>query len=94
MKAPITKEAVALFLDMFRPDLASPSGLVYQKWNRVRGARSRDAGDVAGSLTNTGSYVVTVAGQKYLSTDVLIALHKTRHAETRKAALAVKEERV
>ena len=44
-----------------------------------RYADSREAGDVAGSCTNSGTYVVTLSGEKYLAVDVLVALHRAQH---------------
>lgn len=79
MKARITKSVLTAFKDAFSPDLSSPSGLRWNRWNGTTGACSREAGDVAGSCTNSGTYVVTLEGSKYLAADVLLALHRAQH---------------
>jgi len=79
MKAPITKQVLTAFKEAFSPDLSSPSGLRWNRWNGCTGTRSREAGDVAGGCTNSGTYVVTLEGSKYLAADVLLALHRAQH---------------
>ena len=79
MKARITKSVLTAFKDAFSPDLSSPSGLRWNRWNGCTGTRSREAGDVAGGCTNSGTYVVTLSGEKYLAVDVLLALHRAQH---------------
>lgn len=79
MKARITKQIVADMQAAFTPDLSSPSGLRWKRWNGARGVFSRDVGDVAGSKTNADVYVVGLNGAKYLSLDVLAALHRAEH---------------
>jgi hypothetical protein len=79
MKARITKQVLASFQEAFSTDLTSPSGLRWKRWNGNSGIRNREVGDVAGGPTNSGSYVVTLAGEKYLAVDVLVALHRAQH---------------
>lgn len=79
MKARITKSVLSGMCAAFTPDLTSPSGLRWNRWNGTTGTRSREAGDVAGSCTNSGTYVVTLEGSKYLAADVLLALHRAQH---------------
>lgn len=79
MKARITKAVLDSFKDAFCADLTSPSGLRWKHWNNCTGTRSRELGDVAGGATTSGSYVVTLNGEKYLATDVLVALHRAQH---------------
>jgi hypothetical protein len=79
MKARITKQVLTAFREAFIPDLSSPSGLRWNRWNGCTGTRSREAGDVAGGSTNNGTYVVTLSGEKYLAMDVLVALHRAQH---------------
>ena len=78
MKAKITRKILSTFTEAFSPDPSSPSGLRWNRWNGCTGTRSREAGDVAGGPTNTGTYVVTLNGEKYLAMDVLVALHRER----------------
>lgn len=78
MKAKINRKILSAFAEAFRTDLTSPSGLRWLRWNGCTGTRSREAGDVAGGPTNTGTYVVTLNGEKYLAMDVLVALHRER----------------
>lgn len=78
MKAKITRKILNTLTEAFSPDLSSPSGLRWNRWNGCTGTRSREAGDVAGGPTNTGTYVVTLNGEKYLAMDVLVALHRER----------------
>lgn len=79
MKARITKQVLASFQSAFSTDLTSPSGLRWNHWNGSTGACSREAGDVAGSLMNGGTYVVTLNRTRYLAMDVLVALHRAQH---------------
>lgn len=79
MKAKITLTTVRAFSEAFHTDLTSPSGLRWNRWNGCTGTRSRQAGDVAGGSTNTGTYVVTLNGEKYLAMAVLGALHAYNH---------------
>jgi hypothetical protein len=79
MKAKINKAVLADLQAAFTPDLTSPSGLCWKHWNGTTGTRSRVAGQVAGSCTNTGSYVVTLNGSKYLAAEVMAALHRAQH---------------
>ena len=79
MKARITKSVLTGLRAAFTPDLTSPSGLRWARWNGCTGTRSREAGDVAGCSTNTGTYVVTLNGEKYLAMEVLVALHRAQH---------------
>ena len=79
MKAKITRKILRTFTEAFSTDLTSPSGLRWTRWNNVTGTRSREAGDIAGGCTNSGSYVVTLDGEKYLAMDVLVALHRAQH---------------
>ena len=79
MKAKITRKILSTFTEAFSPDLSSPSGLRWNRWNGCTGTRSREAGDVAGGPTNTGTYVVTLNGEKYLAMEVLVALHRAQH---------------
>jgi hypothetical protein len=79
MKAKINKAVLADLQAAFTPDLHSPSGLRWNRWNGGVGIRSRDAGEVAGGLTTSGVYVVSLDGAKYLSWEVMVALHRARH---------------
>ncbi|WP_287813778.1 hypothetical protein [Pseudomonas sp.] len=79
MKARINKAVLASMQDAFIPDLASPSGLRWKRWNGAAGVRSREAGDVAGGVTTSGVYVVSLGGQKYLTWEVLVQLHRAQH---------------
>ncbi|KMM87328.1 hypothetical protein [Pseudomonas lundensis] len=79
MKAKITRKILRTFTEAFSTDLTSPSGLRWLRWNGCTGTRSREAGDVAGGSTNTGTYVVTLNGEKYLAMEVLVALHRAQH---------------
>lgn len=79
MKARITKAVLDSFKEAFCADLTSPSGLRWKHWNNCTGTRSREQGGIAGSCTNSGSYVVTLHKNKYLAMDVLVALHRAQH---------------
>ena len=79
MKAKINRKILSAFAEAFRTDLTSPSGLRWLRWNGCTGTRSREAGDIAGGCTNSGTYVVTLDGEKYLAMDVLVALHRAQH---------------
>ncbi|MCG3644547.1 hypothetical protein ACF8LF_19810 [Pseudomonas putida] len=83
MKAKITKPVLAAMQEAFYLDLDSPSGLRWKRWNGNYGTRKREAGDVAGGATNTGTYLVTLDSAKYLAADVLVALHRAAHREAR-----------
>lgn len=79
MKARITKAVLNSLQNAFCTDLTSPSGLRWKHWNNCTGTRSREVGDIAGGSTTSGSYVVTLNGEKYLAMDVLVALHRAEH---------------
>lgn len=79
MKAKITRKILSTFTEAFSTDLTSPSGLRWLHWNGCTGTRRREAGDIAGGCTNSGTYVVTLDGEKYLAMDVLVALHRAQH---------------
>lgn len=79
MKARITKPVLATLQEVFSTDLTSPSGLRWKRWNGSTGTRSREVGDVAGSRTNTGTWIVGLEGERYTAMDVLVALHRAEH---------------
>jgi hypothetical protein len=79
MKAKINKAVLADLQAAFTPDLESPSGLRWNRWNGSTGMRARDVGSPAGSMTNSGTYIVTLDQARYLAADVLVALHRARH---------------
>ncbi|MBB3273440.1 hypothetical protein FHW75_004651 [Pseudomonas sp. OG7] len=83
MKAKITKPVLAAMQEAFYLDLDSPSGLRWKRWNGARGTFSRDAGEVAGSKTNAGVYVIGFNGEKYLAAEAMAALHRAAHREAR-----------
>ncbi|WP_257112266.1 hypothetical protein [Pseudomonas ficuserectae] len=79
MKARITKQVLNALQDVISADLSSPSGLRWKRWNGSTGSRSRDIGEVAGSCTNNGTWVVGLNSERYLAADVLVALHRAEH---------------
>ncbi|WP_145004815.1 hypothetical protein [Pseudomonas oryzihabitans] len=79
MKARITSAVLAHAQELFTLDLTSPTGIRYKAWNGTRGPRSRDAGDVAGYINNTGAAVITLAGERYLAYELLAKLHRLQH---------------
>lgn len=79
MKARITKQVLADAQAAFTPDLNSPSGLRWNRWNGGVGIRRREVGEVAGGITTSGVYVVSLGGEKYLSWEVMVALHRAQH---------------
>lgn len=79
MKARITDAVLAHAQELLTLDLTSPTGFRYKAWNGTRGPRSRDAGDVAGTITNTGAAVITLAGERFLAYELLARLHRLQH---------------
>lgn len=64
IKKHITEQNTALLTEYLTLDLTSPSGLRWRKYNGGHGAAKREAGDVAGSMTNSGVWLVSVKGMR------------------------------
>lgn len=64
IKKHITEQNTAVLDEYLTLDLTSPSGLRWKKYNGGHGAAKREAGDVAGSMTNSGVWLVSVKGMR------------------------------
>lgn len=80
IKKHITEQNTAVLAEYLTLDLTSPSGLRWRKYNGGHGAAKREAGDVAGSMTNSGVWLVSVKGMRVPCLAALGKLLSLAHA--------------
>lgn len=80
LQVQISQRSVDMLAEYLELDLTSPSGLRWRKCNAGYGAALKNPGDVAGSATNNGVWLVGVNGKRFRCLAVMGKLLERMHS--------------